>query len=281
MLLADTSFSWPRALLEGSGWEHALLLTGTALLLFLAVRAHVTLHRRPGRTARLKSDGQAGTATMEFTLVFPIILFLTLLLLQVTFAMVGNMYVHYAAFAATRSAIVYIPAEDPGADTLTGGDARSDRIRAAAVWALTPICGRLDSSDMPGSEFVNGLDQLFAHRGDPSPNWVENYAAQRLNYADQKTQVNVLETTVAGGVVRFDPIGLFGGHEFGPRDPVTVQVVHDFNLSIPYVRGIFSDGTHNTADGEGAYAVIEAQYTLTNEGITTELPPLPDLPRDP
>ena len=48
---------------------------------------------------------EGGTATLEFCMVIPIVLFLILLLVQSTLLMVGNQFVHYAAFAATRSAV--------------------------------------------------------------------------------------------------------------------------------------------------------------------------------
>ena len=81
---------------------------------------------RLGRSQRRPSGPSQGTATIEFALVMPIMLFLILLLAQTTFVMAGNLFVHYAAFAATRSAIVYIPAdygpeEDPNVPAADAG----------------------------------------------------------------------------------------------------------------------------------------------------------------
>src|SRR5690606_37869617 len=85
---------------------------GCVVGLFLVGRILRNLHPRRGAdtlTASNPQRFQAGTATMEFALVFPIFLFFILTLVQTSLLMVGNLYVHYAAFASVRSAIVQVP----------------------------------------------------------------------------------------------------------------------------------------------------------------------------
>lgn len=250
-----------------------------ALLLALAVRAWWRLHRRPSLIGLIHN--QRGTATMEFVLVFPIVLGLVLVLIQTTLVMVGHQFVHYAAFAATRSAITTIPADRPtwsmearNRITLQRGAGKFDRIHSAAVFALMPISGELDEgAAQPALEA--GLTSYFERDGVSVPAWVSRKAAARWRYADRHTEIALLETEMAGDGVSFRP--LRGTQMFGPIDPVTVRVAHRLNLSVPYARAIFADGAHENG---GAYANVAAQYTLTNAGIDPTLPPEPVLPRE-
>ena len=217
-------------------------------------------------------------------MVFPIVMFLVLILVQVTLLMVGNHFVHYAAFAATRSAIAYIPADfsddGEGRNTIQPieGSPKYNPIRASAYLALVPVSGRLDeNNDVATDAFVAALHDHFASYGQDSPKWVDTLAADRLRYAAANTTVEVMETVVSGQDVDYYPITSGEHFTFGPRDAITVRVEHRLNLSVPYVRGIFADGEH--PDGRGKYTEVSAQYTLTNEGISTDLPGPPELPR--
>ena len=218
-------------------------------------------------------------------MVFPIVLFLILILVQSTLLMVGNQFVHYAAFAATRSAIVYIPADmtDQGGVgrnslSLTKGTPKYDAIRASAYLAVMPVCGRLDDSNEPlrTDEFVDGLRDHFASYGQDPPRWVDTLAADRLRYAAEHTDIQIMRATVIKQDVEFEEV-LPGDEPFGPRETITVRVEHKLNLSVPYVRGIFADG--DLPGGRGKYALVTAHYTLTNEGINPDLPDQPDLER--
>lgn len=217
-------------------------------------------------------------------MVFPIVLFLALMLVQATLLMVGNQFVHYAAFAATRSAIVYIPQDyanegDPRNEiTPENGRTKFDAIRQAAYLAVAPVCGKLDNSseDLRTDEYVAGLEDHFAGLGQDTPRWVDTLAAARLRYAAENTDVQIMETDVDLEVVEFFDIAP-DSYTFGPREAITVRVEHRLNLSVPYVRGIFADGEHNI--GHGRYALVTAHYTLTNEGVDPDLPGPPELPR--
>lgn len=229
--------------------------------------------------------GESGTATVEFCMVFPIVLFLCLILVQSTLLMVGNQFVNYAAFAATRSAIVYIPQDY----TATGeprntivpeeGKLKFDAIRAAAYLAVTPVCGKREDSvdSLLTEEYVAGLGNYFASYGQDTPRWVETLAAARLRYAAANTDVQVMYTLVTRGEVEQFDVAPEDSYTFGPHEAVTVRIEHRLNLSVPYVRGLFADGEHN--DGRGSYALVTAQYTLTNEGVDPDLPGPPELER--
>lgn len=258
----------------------------------------------------------AGVATIEFCLVLPIALFMILLLAQTTLAMAGNMYVHYSASAATRAAIVQIPQDYGGASARnmisnSPGDEKYEAIRRAAVFALVPVSGRGESNTQEGKNYISGLKNLYTQYGRNEPNWLkptQGYGDWKgypissieaaLYYADENTDIYVMETIIIDeDDVEFERIT--GIHEFGPKDPITVQVEHKMHLGVPYVRWIFSDtevnqGTYTTKyDAEaksydydsGAddrkYRTITAQYTMTNEGIDDQLPEPPPIPRRP
>ncbi len=236
-------------------------------------------------TRRCALTQESGTATVEFCMVFPIVLILVLILVQFTLLMVGNQFVHYAAFAATRSAIVYIPADlraDGGTGrnsiSLTKGTPKYDAIRAAAYLAVMPVCGKLDESseDLRTNELVDGLRDHFTSYGQDAPRWVGTLAADRLKYAAKNTDIQIMRSIVTNGDVELEEV-LPGDEPFGPREAITIRIEHKFNLSVPYIRGFFADGEHD--DGRGKYALISAHYTLTNEGINPDLPEQPTLQR--
>ena len=241
----------------------------------------------PARRVLRALTQESGTATIEFCMVFPIVLFLVLILVQSTLLMVGNQFVHYAAFAATRTAIVQVPAdfshqgiEGPNTIVPEEGSPKFDKIRAAAYMAVMPVCGKLDSSDqdLRTDELVDGLNEHFASYGQDAPRWVDTLAAARMRYAAENTDVQVMYSDTLNGDHDFEDIAAVGqGYNFGPREAITVRVEHRMNLSVPYVRAIFADGEH--ADGRGKYALVSAHYTLTNEGISPYLPEQPPIER--
>lgn len=235
---------------------------------------------------------ERGTATIEFALVLPIAMFIALTLTQTTLVMGGYLYVNYAAFAATRTAIVQVPADytdisGEGANVFVNapGSEKFERIRRAAVFSLVPVSGRLESSPSRGrvdpAAYAQAIAAFYQAYGRDEPQWNKTLIPGRVRYADAHTTISVMETLVESPTsVRFSDLPP-GSYTFGPKDPVTVRVEHDFNLSVPYVRGIFADGDVQTQDGPGQYTLITAQYTLTNEGIDDQLPPTPPLPRQP
>lgn len=68
-----------------------------------------------GRLRRLHDDQVGGAQTLSFVLTLPLFVCVMLFIVQVSQLMIGQLVVEYAAFAAARSAIVWIPAK-VGAD---------------------------------------------------------------------------------------------------------------------------------------------------------------------
>lgn len=281
---ADASAPW--------GWAAAsdrttllcgaiLLAGGLVLILLTAALPRLSPCIAVKATRR---DSESGTATLEFCLVFPIVLFFALLLAQTATLMAGNMVVHYAAFAATRTAIVRIPAdysfdgEPPNVLIHREGRRKYDSIRQAAVVALWPVAGRGGTSNVPADRVAEAVGDYFDAYNVNRPEWVHRLLPDRLRYAADPENTVVTVYHYDGGEIPGTP--LLDGEiaTFGPRDPVTVHVRHRLNLGVPYVRAIFADGRHATG---GAYTIVNARSTLTNEGIVDELPSLPELERRP
>lgn len=282
---------WSSALTSDLGLRCAVIAGVGALVLAAALRAGWTLWG-PGQSWRQRlqnfrgTQGQSGTATMEFVWVFVPCLSVCMILFQTVLAFSGNLFVHYAAFVATRSAIVEAPnGQLGGGGSLSDdGNPAYDRAERAAAFALAPVSGRLNASGGDPGAFEAGLASYFREYGQDSPAWVGNLAAERLAYAQAHTTLDLYVTRVRdNGDVELDKLdGPPGSNtvDFGPKDPVTVGVSHKLHLSIPYASAFFADGTHQTVGGETAYSIVTATSTMTLEGYDVNLPELPEVERE-
>jgi len=287
------------------GWWWDTLLSGPALTLLAVAGGCVLLLvlmgwrlRRlsaPVRAARrAKRGGESGVATIEFVLIAPFLLTITLILIQTMLVFTGLFYVNYAAYAAARSAIVYIPA-DMGVDgpnmlTPVEGRLKYDRVRAAAIIAVMPVSGQEAGGLLSAPAVVAALNDYYAQQGRSAPGWVDNLAQGRLNYAAQHTTLTLMTVEDTGnGRLRFDDI--VGGVEVGAKDAVAVEVEHEFALTVPVASQIFqlggrsgsytpqTRGASDTPAPPGAWTLITARAVLTNEGIDRNLPDPPRVPR--
>ncbi len=130
-----------------------------------------------GRLVRLHSDQGGSAQSLSFVLTLPVFVWVILFIVQVSQLMIGTVVVHYAAYAAARSAIVWIPQQlangelencipyydvdpetpqqlpitnpmDPSYGPTEGGmtflvqpgSVKHQRIAAAAILACLPIC---------------------------------------------------------------------------------------------------------------------------------------------
>ena len=108
-----------RAVLEAClPWLGALV--AACLLLVLVVRCSGASVRW-GRLRSLHRDERGAVQSLSFVLTVPIFVMIFMLIVQISQLMIGVMVVNYAAFAAARSAVVWIPAD-------TGGAERENRI---------------------------------------------------------------------------------------------------------------------------------------------------------
>lgn len=276
---------WWQTLSSPLSLRCAALAVGLILGVVLVTRALLRFRgtRRRFSFAALHRD-TGGVATIEFALLVPILLFIILTLAQTTMLMGGNIFVHYAAFAAARTAIVQIPADyaDEPANTYLGspGTAKRQAIFCSAVFALLPVSGSTpggNSGDAPPvstDALTQAMTQFYTAYGQTPPPWIAKLLPNRLAYAAANTTLAVLTPVVDGNTVSFNELtGVVN-----PADPITVRVTHNLNLGVPYVNRIFADGSNG---GTQRYTTLTADSTLSNQGITDHLPPPPSLPRLP
>ncbi len=83
------------------------------IVLILAAWALVRFSRaqlRLGRLFELHRDEAGSVQSLSFVLTLPVFIMIMMMIVQVSQLMIGTVVVHYAAFAAARSAAVWIPA---------------------------------------------------------------------------------------------------------------------------------------------------------------------------
>ena len=86
-----------------------------ALLVVLILAAWVLVRfsraqLRLGRLLKLHRDEAGSVQSLSFVLTLPLFIMIMMMIVQVSQLMIGTVVVHYAAFAAARSAAVWIPA---------------------------------------------------------------------------------------------------------------------------------------------------------------------------
>lgn len=258
----------------GDGWFGRFLRSRTTLAAGAAAMASLLAlcllagaMWRLGRAGRSRrGEGrQAGTAAIEFALVFPFALMIVLIMIQSMLLMVGNLAVHYAAFAAARAAVVRVP-ENVSYDEPRNvvchplDSAKYHRIRCAAVYALMPVAagkpGAGGTSTAGGAATIaDGLGRFFELSGSNVPRWIETMLAAKVTYAWDYTDVELF--------------GPDDGLVYGDHEDLRVRVRHTLYLPVPYANRIF--GSELPA-GAGDYGTtVEATYALTNCGVVDEI----------
>jgi len=274
--------AWPLAAAVGPRYHwlaqaatSRLFLSCAALLVVcaagLAVIAAVLW--RVGRPYRTAGRGEQGVAILEFAMAFPFLLWLSLLMAQASLVMVGNVCVHYAAFCATRTAIVVIPQDygqaEPRNLILAGDDmtAKKYRVKLSAVTALAPVS--CDSDEiMPagadGDAYVNGVTRFLSLQDLDKPTWADERLSRKLAYAADHTEVTI-------DPPRPREAGDVKDGYFQDNEDVRVTVRHTFYLSVPTAAKFFRYVVPGGVDlefGDGEYGtVMTASYAMPNEGV--------------
>ncbi|MHC4481717.1 MAG: TadE/TadG family type IV pilus assembly protein, partial [Planctomycetota bacterium] len=192
--LAGPRASWLlRAVTSGQFIFCAVLLVVCAVLFAVVVRLLWEL----GRPYRKRRRSEDGLAIIEFTLAFPFLLGLALLMAQTSLVMVGNVCVHYSAFCAARAAVVTVPKDfgdqEPRNRLLDQDDpiTKMHRIKRAAAWAVMPVSCGGEGINAAEGEIAQGVDRFFAVQGLESPGWADERLARKFQYAMDHTEVAV------------------------------------------------------------------------------------------
>jgi hypothetical protein len=201
------------------------------LLAVLVVCAWVIVRVNQGRwnwrrLRTLHGDEGGSAQSLSFVLTVPFFVMIILFIVQVSQVMIGTVVVHYAAFAAARSAIVWIPARlgiepencigmhevDPtamdqvspsdltptsgGLTYLVNADGpKYQKVRAAALMGLASICPSRDVGASTTNTAVLSDAMTYAYQSmapdSVGIDAVPRRMANKLAYADLATSVEM------------------------------------------------------------------------------------------
>ena len=227
--------------------------------------------------------GTQGQAMTEFAISFPVVLITTLILMQLALMYQAKNVVTYAAFAAARAAVVYIPSSEGGeavhSINIDGGD-KIDKIQQAAAMACIPISPRasvvLDGlpfvGDIISSAFsaFSSMLSAFGIAGE----YVDS-ALQRFAYSTFATDVTLYKADENGYVEQSGQVSW----NWPQESDVGVLVRHRFYLAIPLVNRFIGDDwsilsipPFFSLNLPGQYTFIRATSVLPLEGQTGDPP---------
>jgi len=215
----------------------------------------------------LHRDERGSVQSLSFVLTVPLFIMLMLLAVQITQLMIGQIIVHYAAFAAARSATVWIPARagtnlqasgenrvgvarvfigrEGGGELyeIAPGGLKFEKIRQAAALACLPAAPSRNLSLANSDSMTQSIQTMFAAF---SPTAVSNARmpqrlANKWAYANAATgiQIRVFHRRYGPGnqdeppLVDYNPLNpdaYYKANEIGWRDQIRVTVTHNFAL---------------------------------------------------
>ena len=218
------------------------------------------------RLRTLHRDEQGAVQSLSFVLTVPLFIMFMLLIVQASQVMLGLVVVHYAAFAAARSAMVWIPAsttdltETANCISTRSPDSRGNngtnyvigssgmkyqRIRSAAVLACAPLApsrnvGVGGNGNDPRAELLMMAVPALAPFME-SNTQVPVRLANKIAYSEQATHLTLkffhpdnepplqhyYEFVDGAGNWRWIE---FSDNELGWQDAITATVTHDFAL---------------------------------------------------
>jgi hypothetical protein len=223
-------------------------------------------HLRLARLTQLHRDQSGAVQSLSFVLTLPLFVMVLLFIVQLSQLTIGRVVVEYAAFAAARSAIVWIPAnlgpgdeqenrishiaylgDVAGQDPNTYSEYEIERqgpkyhkIHFAAAMACLPICPSRNVGEPrnhPGNQAADTLIRLYhAYAPSAASNArVPTRLRNKLAYALNNTRVRIVirhkdeEPELAEHQQPPYPEE-FTANEIGWQDQIVVTIEHDFAL---------------------------------------------------
>ncbi len=261
------------------------LVVGTGLTLIVAYR----ILSRAGVRARLRRAwrDESGSAVVEFPGAMLVLIVLVTVTSQIAFMTTAYLVVDYAAFAAARSASVMIAtsADGEAGGSITDSGDKLDTVRSAAVLACYPVSGDYTDEDSltvnldPVRGVVGNVESALGSVFDfeSTEAGIDSTEAELNSVGDEARAAAAKATALTRYAYAYyntevrliDSSGTDKYGSYGHGDLVTVEVVHHFNLSIPYAKRIF--GKFKTP--EGYRAAIRAKASILNEGAVGKTPP--------
>ncbi len=260
--------------------------------------------RRVGRLRLLHQDQGGAVQTLSFVLTLPVFIMLLMLIVQASQLMIGQMVVEYAAVAAARSAMVWIPAMVTGGNewencissyspdsdqSNTNGGTRYiiqptspkyQKILSAAVLACarsrrrsrSPVRGRRRE---PWSPLCKTLTRP-CHRPLPAIRMIPTRLSNKLAYSQNNTTIKLtfVHKSVEPPLATWDvppDIGEFYFNEVGWQDSLSVTVYHRLALLPGPGRLLF--GTAASSSGQSDTVAPMIQQSAAPTFIPSRRPP--------
>lgn len=243
----------------------AMLVASVGALRLLAWTSGVRM--QPRRLTALHADQRGGVQSLSFVLTMPLFVIIMMFIVQLSQLMIARSMVEYAAFAAARSAVVWIPAnlgpgsgeqenriarlaylgEEPGSDgqsysvyEVVPTSPKFNKIHFAAAMACLPVCPSRDTGVTAAHPGNAGLPSLLRAYLATAPSQAANTRvpprlANKLAYALANTQVRIEiwhkqeEPPLAHWEVP-PYLDEFQPNEIGWQDQIHVTVRHNFAL---------------------------------------------------
>ena len=238
-----------------------LLAIGCIVVLMLILMSTLKAAKRAKRGLRDLKEDEDGQAMTEFILTFPLLLFITLCIMQLSLIYTARLVVNYSAFSAARAAVVFIPLtfEDEVAGQINikkedGKRTKLERIRDAARLTCMPVSTAgsvvlqnfrvtvmgydyypLSTAGSIIGDALSLVADLFNAVGgifgsDDFGNYVAS-AINRYTYSYFFTNVELLDS---------DFNVITDGRSYG-REVVTVRVNHAFYCGIPIANAFLGE----------------------------------------
>jgi len=259
---------------------------GLAVLISLSVGLTVALLSRlmglfgrygwPVRALRELPRAQAGQAITEFVVVFWALIMTVTGVAQMSLMYNAKQVALYSAFAAARSAIVWIPQDVEGEDppnqiTLSTGYEKYGNIKSSAALACVPIAqsatdvlGNLPVIGPVVNDVMNAINSALAVI--PGLNQAVDYA-DKFAYAYALTTVSFVNQG-PGGITEIGSPG--STLTFGQHEDITVEIEHCLFLPIP-VAGHVVDMLDTLPPEFAIMEALEDPYTHVNSTCTLTL----------
>lgn len=192
------------------------------------------------RLRELGRDTESGAATVEFVLIFPLQLMLTLMIIQFSFIAHAHIVVAQAAFMGARAAAVadgFSPTNDPGAPAANIREAAALRVVARTVGVLTS--GEAPDGGYPTPSVLGGGGgQSPLGQGAGELRWTRDGGQGGYDAARQQEAYRHLDAKVGGGSSAL--ITIIDGTTSPQQGYIACEVRYDYVMTIPLANRVFA-----------------------------------------
>ncbi|QGJ70678.1 Hypothetical protein PBC10988_23760 [Planctomycetales bacterium 10988] len=199
----------------------------------------VVRHLRGWSWRRFVRDETGAAYGLSYVMTFPFYMVLILLVLETTQLLLVKIGTVYAAYGASRAAVVWQSAQPAGQ--------MNSKAEHAAVMAMVPFASssrlHLTGSGSVSSDFDNYWEAYQHHSGGEGE--FRGYVERKFEYAHQATSVNVAPESSA------------------PDANITVTVNYEAPFHIPYIGRLM--GGEESSQGDYLIYNLETKATLQSE----------------